>query len=195
MAWDDIREAAQSVADQIGTSMRGLRSSFGPGAIYAFALVVQDDFATVYKFSNTVGHFEDSDGGPESRWEPAEWVATGMELDQRVLFDKLGDPTFQTDASLEAQRPHKQALWLAALVEGLILAHSAGHLEGVFAFCTVQDSGLIPWLTVESAKLANSPEQFAEVGEEFTEVWEAWESDEEAEAVEAAFAAIWATRS
>jgi hypothetical protein len=136
MAWEDIREAARSVADQIGTSMRGLQSNFGPDAVYAFALVVQDDFATVYKYANTEGHFNDSDGGPEARWEPAERAATGMELDHHVLFDKLSDPTSQTDAALEAQRPHKQALWLAALVEGLILARSAGHLEGVFALCT-----------------------------------------------------------
>lgn len=194
MTAEDIRAAAESVAEQVAASMRGLTERLSSESVTAFALVVADDFATVCKAVDTEARHRASGGGPAARWQPAEWLDSGMELDVDVLLERLGDPTFQVDPELERERPARQAAWLAALVEGLRLARAAGHLDAggspVFAFCTVQDSGLAAWCALESARLANAPEIWERVGREFAEGWAGWESDAEAVAVRTAYEAI-----
>jgi hypothetical protein len=182
MISDDMRVAAKSIAEQVASSMRGLSKNLPSEAVYAFALVVADDFATVCKAVNTESHFRASAGGSVSRWQPTEWLDSGMDLDFDELSEWLGDPTFQLDPELEKLRPVKQAAWLVALVEAMRLARAAGHLSWgrseVFAFCTVQDSELAAWYALESARLVNPPELMERVGPEFAEAWVDWESDE-----------------
>lgn len=191
MTEDDIRAAAESVAEQIAFTMGRLAENWRSETLYAFALVVQDDFAMVYKAANTEGQFQSSSGGAASRWEPNGWLGTGMELTIDLLNERLGDPTFQVDPALEKLRPAKQAAWLIALFEGLRLAHASGHLSWggtpIFAFCTVQGSGLTAWCALESARLVNPPELLERHGAEFADAWAGWESDEEATAVQAAY--------
>ncbi|MGL4465451.1 MAG: hypothetical protein ACRDD1_00390 [Planctomycetia bacterium] len=108
-----IQTADLYVAEQIALSMRGLAGNQAVEEVYVFALVVSDDFAGVCKAANTVKHFRGSSGGVECRWQPAEWFATGMEIEIDRLNELLGDPTFQIDPTLEKQRPANQAVWLA----------------------------------------------------------------------------------
>ena len=189
-----IQTASRSVAEQIALSMSGLTQKRASEQVYAFALVVADDFASVAKAANTEGHYRRSPGGPVNRWLPSEWFATGMDLEIDHLNELLGDPTFQADPELEKQRPATQAVWLKPLVESLRIAREAGHLtwggRSVAAFCTVEDSGLAGWFALESARLANPPDLLKMFEAELSEAWAGWESDEESARVRAAYDAL-----
>ena len=194
MTTEDINLAAESVAEQIAASMKGLARNLGTKAVYVIALVVSDDFATVCKAVNTEEHYLASEGGSVSRWQPTEWLENGMDLDVDVLNERLGEPTYQTDPELTKSRPTKQAVWLIALIDGLRLARTAGHLNWaglpIVAFCTIQDSGLAKWCALESARLVNPADLMEKISKDFADGWAGWDSDEESADVQAAYDAI-----
>ncbi|MFO0876107.1 MAG: DUF4303 domain-containing protein [Gemmataceae bacterium] len=186
-----LRAAALSISQQVAATLGNLGHHQPHEQLYVFALVVSDDFATVCQAANSESHFARSSGGAVARWQPAEWFATGMELDVTPLMDRLGDPTYQRDPALARERPAKQAAWLAALVEGLEIARNKGHLtwgdQPLATFCTVQDSDLGPWLARTSARLLNPPDLFPLIEAELAEAWAGWDppGDESAQVQEA----------
>lgn len=182
-----IQDAATYVAEQIGLSMQGLARKQASEEIYVFAIEIADDFAAIFKAANTEAHYQRSPGGPESRWQPSQWFASGMDIELEPLNELLDDPTYQTDSEKDKQRPAIQAVWLKVMVEGLRMAREAGHLQWsgqpIVAFCTVQDSGIAGWLPWESARLVNPPGLWANIETEFAEAWQDWQTDDEADKI------------
>lgn len=155
-----IARAADDIAGQVVANMRGLRANLDPGeGVYAYALVVPDDFCSVMGYANTTQHLAATAGRPLDKWYFAQWLTQGMDLRTDVLTNLLGDATFQNDRELQHSR---QASWLMALVEGLRAARARGGLEWagrpVAAFCSVIDSSDAMWVERETARLINPPD-------------------------------------
>lgn len=186
-----IQDAANYFAEQIRMSMQGLAAGHSSEEFYVFALEVADDFAAVFNAANTEAHFHRSSGGASSRWQPSQWVASGMDIDIEPLNELLDDPTYQPDPEKDKLRPMKQAMWLKAMVKGLQIAREEGELQWsgrpIAAFCSVQDSGLTGWFALESASSVNPPDLWKHIEGDFAKAWEGWETDDEALKVRLAF--------
>lgn len=163
-----IVRAAEDVAEQVAASLKRLKAFKPDDVVYAYALVVPDDFSSVAGYVNTTRFLASR---PEQnnryRWYFANWSGVATDVQMGVLLDALGDATFQDDRDLQNAR---QASWLVALAEALRRVRARGELvwdgKPVAAFCSVIDSTDAPWVERESARMANPPELLATFEEE-----------------------------
>src|SRR5689334_18703103 len=95
-----IKLAAEMVAQQVTSSLDGLRRKLGKKAtVYAYALVPLDDFSSVMAYANTDAHLAEKNGGdtllPEekslNKWYFGQWWSGGMDHETGPLAGLLGD--------------------------------------------------------------------------------------------------------